>query len=49
VRGQTQNVGRHLRLLHDGQADFHNTFIKLGPLPLLLIRNAMLGEVGNPF
>ncbi len=29
--------------------DFHDTFIKLGPLPLPLIRKAMLGEVGNPF
>ncbi len=26
--------------------DFHDTFIKLGPLPLPLIRKAMLGEVG---
>ena len=29
--------------------DFHDTFIKLGPLPLPLIRKAMLGETGNPF
>ena len=29
--------------------DFHDTFIKLGPLPLPLIRKAMLGEIGNPF
>jgi len=29
--------------------DFHDTFIKLGPLPLPLIRKAMLGEVGTPF
>lgn len=29
--------------------DFHNTFIKLGPLPLPLIRKAMLGEIGTPF
>jgi uncharacterized protein (DUF885 family) len=29
--------------------DFHDTFIKLGPLPLPLIRRAMLGETGNPF
>ena len=29
--------------------DFHETFIKLGPLPLPLIRKAMLGEIGNPF
>jgi len=28
---------------------FHNTFVKLGPLPLPLIRKAMLGETGNPF
>jgi uncharacterized protein (DUF885 family) len=28
---------------------FHDAFIKLGPLPLPLIRKAMLGEVGNPF
>jgi uncharacterized protein (DUF885 family) len=26
---------------------FHDTFIGLGPLPLLLIRKAMLGEVGQ--
>ena len=29
--------------------DFHETFIKLGPLPVPLIRKAMLGEIGNPF
>jgi uncharacterized protein (DUF885 family) len=29
--------------------DFHDTFIQLGPLPLPLIRRAMLGEAGNPF
>ena len=29
--------------------DFHDNFIKLGPLPLPLIRKAMLGEIGNPF
>jgi uncharacterized protein (DUF885 family) len=29
--------------------DFHDTFIKLGPLPLPLIRRAMLGEAGDPF
>jgi uncharacterized protein (DUF885 family) len=29
--------------------EFHDTFIKLGPLPLPLIRKAMLGETGNPF
>jgi uncharacterized protein (DUF885 family) len=29
--------------------DFHDTFVKLGPLPLPLIRKAMLGETGNPF
>ena len=28
---------------------FHDTFIKLGPLPLPLIRKAMLGEVGTLF
>lgn len=28
---------------------FHDEFIKLGPLPLPLIRKAMLGEIGNPF
>jgi uncharacterized protein (DUF885 family) len=28
---------------------FHDAFIKLGPLPLPLIRKAMLGEIGNPF
>ena len=29
--------------------NFHDTFIKLGPLPLPLIRKAMLGEVGSLF
>ena len=29
--------------------DFHDNFIKLGPLPLPLIRKAMLGEIGDPF
>jgi uncharacterized protein (DUF885 family) len=29
--------------------NFHDSFIKLGPLPLPLIRKAMLGEVGSPF
>ena len=29
--------------------DFHDTFISLGPLPLPLIRKAMLGEVGRVF
>jgi uncharacterized protein (DUF885 family) len=28
---------------------FHDTFIKLGPLPLPLMRKAMLGEAGQPF
>jgi uncharacterized protein (DUF885 family) len=28
---------------------FHDAFIKLGPLPLPLIRQAMLGETGQPF
>ena len=28
---------------------FHDDFIKLGPLPLPLIRKAMLGETGDPF
>ena len=28
---------------------FHDTFIKLGPLPLPLIRKAMLGDTGQPF
>ena len=27
---------------------FHDAFIKLGPLPLPLIRKAMLGETGTP-
>lgn len=29
--------------------DFHDAFIRLGPLPLPLIRKAMLGETGEPF
>jgi uncharacterized protein (DUF885 family) len=29
--------------------DFHDSFIKLGPLPLPLIRKAMLGEIGTLF
>ena len=29
--------------------DFHDSFIKLGPLPLPLVRRAMLGEVGSLF
>jgi hypothetical protein len=29
--------------------DFHDTFIKLGPLPLPLVRKAMLSEVGRLF
>jgi uncharacterized protein (DUF885 family) len=29
--------------------DFHDRFISLGPLPLPLIRKAMLGEVGELF
>jgi uncharacterized protein (DUF885 family) len=29
--------------------DFHDTFIKLGPLPMPLIRRAMLGETGQLF
>lgn len=29
--------------------DFHDTFIRLGPLPMPLIRKAMLGEVGRLF
>ena len=29
--------------------DFHDAFIKLGPLPLPLIRKAMLGEMGDLF
>jgi uncharacterized protein (DUF885 family) len=28
---------------------FHDAFIKLGPLPLPLMRKAMLGETGKPF
>lgn len=30
-------------------ATFHDEFVKLGPLPLPLIRTAMLGEPGDPF
>ncbi len=29
--------------------EFHDSFIKLGPLPLPLIRTALLGESGQPF
>jgi hypothetical protein len=29
--------------------DFHDTFISLGPLPIPLIRKAMLGETGRLF
>ena len=29
--------------------DFHDSFIRLGPLPLPLMRKAMLGEAGNLF
>ena len=29
--------------------DFHDTFIHLGPLPLPLMRRAMLGETGTLF
>jgi uncharacterized protein (DUF885 family) len=29
--------------------NFHDTFISLGPLPLPLIRKAMLGEMGQAF
>jgi uncharacterized protein (DUF885 family) len=29
--------------------DFHDSFIKLGPLPLPLVREAMLGERGSLF
>ena len=29
--------------------NFHDAFIKLRPLPLPLVRKAMVGEVGNPF
>jgi uncharacterized protein (DUF885 family) len=29
--------------------DFHDTFLKLGPLPLPLMRRAMLGEKGDAF
>ncbi|WNG92323.1 DUF885 family protein [Mycobacterium sp. ITM-2016-00318] len=28
---------------------FHDEFIRLGPLPLPLIRKAMLGDIGDPF
>jgi uncharacterized protein (DUF885 family) len=28
--------------------DFHDRFLKLGPLPLPLVRKAMLGETGDP-
>ncbi len=28
---------------------FHDEFLKLGPLPLPLVRRAMLGETGDPF
>jgi uncharacterized protein (DUF885 family) len=28
---------------------FHDAFIRIGPLPLPLIRRAMLGEVGQLF
>ena len=28
---------------------FHDAFIRLGPLPLPLIRKAMLGDAGTPF
>jgi uncharacterized protein (DUF885 family) len=29
--------------------DFHDSFIRLGPLPLPLVRKAMLGETGTLF
>ena len=29
--------------------DFHDTFIRLGPLPLPLVRQAMLGQRGQLF
>jgi uncharacterized protein (DUF885 family) len=29
--------------------NFHDTFISTGPLPLPLVRKAMLGEVGQLF
>jgi hypothetical protein len=29
--------------------DFHDSLIKLGPLPLPLVRKAMLGEAGTLF
>jgi uncharacterized protein (DUF885 family) len=29
--------------------NFHDTFLKLGPLPLPLVRRAMLGETGQVF
>ena len=30
-------------------AGFHDTFLKIGPLPLPLVRRVMLGAVGTPF
>jgi hypothetical protein len=29
--------------------DFHDAFIKLGPLPLPLVRKTLLGDVGTIF
>ena len=29
--------------------EFHDAFVKLGPLPLPLVRKAMLGEIGQLF
>ena len=29
--------------------NFHDTFVKLGPLPMPLVRRAMLGETGTLF
>jgi uncharacterized protein (DUF885 family) len=29
--------------------DFHDTFVKLGPIPLPMIRKTMLGDVGTLF
>jgi uncharacterized protein (DUF885 family) len=29
--------------------DFHDAFVKLGPIPLPLVRKAMLGDVGKLF
>jgi uncharacterized protein (DUF885 family) len=29
--------------------DFHDRFLRLGPLPLPLVRKAMLGEIGETF